>query len=481
VIKPAHPPQLGAPSTLEELKSELARSLDDALFELADKTKAEKKGQGVLPTIRKGTTVHSMSLGTPRFCNDQTPPYPRASVASEILGADGSTPIACIEWSRVTFYREPVRSRMPKVKTLFQDQNLTRGVFNGYMSKATRGKVRKPISTWLRSMMVYRAQLKRKYDPGRAYPVFLTLTLPVIQRHGDAEINRACLQPFIQRLKRDYEIENYFWRAEAQENGNLHYHLLIDRYIPKRYLQMAWNMQIESLGYLTAYFERSGSLTPPSTEVHRIKDKVQDKKTGKWRTVDPIDYLLDYVMDTPEPEPDEVPEGEERTTPRKLIGRLRNPDGSVTSYVTRAIEGRVWGMSDTLRQIREPRAEATVEVVIALEEARERGILKRFDNEHATMYFGPVGLVLGRSSPATWKLIKEYYLQVFQHLYPAQVPDHYAKDNPPLNPVDLWLDLEHSALYHRLKLEDDSPVFATAQELEQWITQKAQQPRSKAA
>jgi len=117
----------------------------------------------------------------------------------------------------------------------------------------------------------------------------------------------------------------------------------------------------------------------------------------------------------------------------------------------------------------------------ALEEARERGILKRFDNEHATMYFGPVGLVLGRSSPATWKLIKEYYLQVFQHLYPAQVPDHYAKDNPPLNPVDLWLDLEHSALYHRLKLEDDSPVFATAQELEQWITQKAQQPRSKAA
>lgn len=455
--------------------------MDDALFELASDQKQKRATQGVLPTLVKGTPVLSMSLGTARLCNDQTFHRPTTKIADTIIGADGSTPIACLEWNRVTFYRESLRSGKGRPPSLFRDQNLTRGTFNGYLSPATRRKVRRTVSTWIRSIMVYRADVKRKWDPGRAYPVFVTLTLPSTQVHTDAEINRACLQPFLQRLKRDYEIENYFWRAEAQENGNLHFHLLVDRYIPKRYLQLTWNMSIEALGYLTAYFEGSGSLTPPSTEVHRIRDKVKDKHTGKWKTVDPVDYLLDYVMDTPQPEPDEVPEGEERKEPRKLVGRLRNTDGSITTYTTRPITGRVWGMSDSLREIREPRAEASVDMIIALEAARESRILKRVDNEHATMYFGPVGLVLSRSNPSTWKLMKEYYLQVFGYLYPGQLPPDYLRDNPPQDPRNLWIDLDNVALYHRLKLEGPSPVFETAADLDAWIAEQAGKKHSTAA
>lgn len=330
-------------------------------------------------------------------------------------------------------------------------------------------------------MMLYRAEVKRKYDPGRAYPVFLTVTLPSKQVHGDAEINRACLQPFLQKLKRDYEIENYFWRAEAQDNGNVHYHILTDRYIPKRYLQLTWNMCTEALGYLSRYFEESGSLTPPSTEVHRIRTQVKDKRTGKWKEVDPVDYLLDYVMDTPQPEPDEVPEGEERSEPRRLVGKIRHGDGTVTTYVTRAIEGRVWGMSDSLREIREPRAEVSFGLVVALEKAREQGILKRFDNEHATMYFGPVGLVISRASAQTWNLVKNYYLQVFGYLYPAQLPPEHVKEYPPLDPRNLWIDLDNAALYHRLQLEHPSPAFETAAELDQWIAQQNNKTKTAAA
>lgn len=422
-----------------------------------------------------------MSLGTSRLCNDQTYPRPSSEVASEIIGGDGSTPIACIEWNRITFYRESHRATRPPQRKLFRDQNLTRGQFNGYMSPATRRKVRRIVSTWMRSMMIYRAEVKKRWDPGRAYPVFVTVTLPSKQVHDDAVINRACLQPFIQKLKRDYEIENYFWRAEAQDNGNVHYHLLTDRYIPKRYLQLTWNMCTEALGYLTRYYELSGSLTPPSTEVHRIRTRIQDKRTGQWKEVDPVDYLLEYVMDTPQPEPDEVPVGEERKEPRKLIGKQRHSDGSTTTYVTRSISGRVWGMSDNLREIREPRAEASFEMVVALETAREKGILKRFDNEHATMYFGPVGLVLSRSNPSTWKLIKEYYMHVFSWLYPDQLPQEWKKSNPAMSPQNLWIDLEHVALYHKLKLEGPSPTFETAAQLDQWIVQQAKKTTTAAA
>lgn len=479
--KLAHPPQPDLSSSVPSSKAELLAALDDALFELADTTKKERAKVGVLPILATGSRVPSMSLGTPRFCSDQPTPVQPADLARSLEAYDGSTPIACIEWSRVTFYREQIRDSRPPQPSLFQDQNLTRGQFNGYMSRATRGKVRKSVSTWIRSIMIYRAEVKRKYDPGRAYPVFVTLTLPVKQMHGDAEINRKILQPYLIRLRRDYEIENYFWRAEAQENGNLHYHLLVDRFIPKRYLQLSWNMAIETLGYLTKYYEESGSLTPPSTEVHRIRDRVKDRKTGQWRSVDPVDYLIDYVMDTPQPEPDEVPEGEERPAPRKLIGRYRASDGTIQTYTTRPIEGRVWGMSDTLRGIREPRAEATVSMVTALEKAKDQGLLRRVDMEHATMYFGPVGLVLSRSAPSAWKLVQEYYLQVFRHLYPAQLPEEYARSHVAMDPINLWLDFDNAALYHRLKLEQGSPVFETAADLDKWVAEQANKARSKKA
>jgi hypothetical protein len=316
---------------------------------------------------------------------------------------------------------------------------------------------------------------------GRAYPVFLTVTLPMDQVHTDAEINRACLQPFLIRLRRDYGIENYFWRAEAQENGRVHFHILVDRYIPKRYLQLAWNMSVEALGYLTRYFEASGSLTPPSTEVHRITDKVRDKKTGHWRTVDPVDYLVDYALETPLPERGEAATDAERAGPKRLIGKHRNSDGSMTTYVTRAISGRVWGMSDSLRGIREPRCIATGGLVEKLEAARDRGSIRRVDQEHSTMYFGPVSLALGRSDLSVWKLLQAYYLTVFGYLYPAQLPPEISKGRTLKDPRNLWIDLDESALYHRLEVVGQEQVFATAHDLEVFMWRQQQRGISKRA
>lgn len=493
MLKPYHPPTPPAVASATGTAKSIQTSVFEALLELRDDPKPRREPLGVLPILDQGAALPSMSLGTARLCNDQGSPVPDTDFSRAISGADGTTPIACIEWQRVTFYREQIKSKSSNYTQLIKEANLTRGQFNGYMSPATRRKVRKSVSTWIRSIMLYRAEVKRRYDPGRAYPVFLTLTLPTAQTHTDAEINRACLQPFLTRLKRDYEIENYFWRAEAQENGNLHYHLLVDRYIPKRYLQLAWNLSIEALGYLTKYFEESGSLTPPSTEVHRIRDKVKDRKTGKWKQIDPVDYLLDYVMDTPQPEPDDPSATNEAgpgapvdpnapPPPKKLIGRYRKSDGTIDTYITRPITGRVWGMSDTLRDIREPRAEATVGMVTALEEAKNKGLLRRVDLEYATMYFGPVGLVLARASRAHWALIKDYYLQVFGHLYPKQLPPDYLRDHPPHDPRNLWLDFESTAFYHRLQLESDSPAFETAADLDNWVAQQAaRSSRSSAA
>lgn len=443
---------------------------------------AAHKPLGVIPFLYGDVGAGPMSLGTRRLCSDQTSPSLPTTSWQSLTDGSGGAPVACIEWNRVTFYREANRTRDHSAPSLFRDQNLTRGSFNGYMSPATRRKVRRIVSTWIRSVMLYRAEVKRKWDPGRAYPVFVTLTLPIEQQHTDAEINRACLQPFLVQLRRDYGVENYFWRAEAQENGNVHFHLLLDRFVPARYLQLEWNARIDALGYLYRYACATGSFTPPSTEVHRIRETVKDKRTGEERTVDPVDYLVDYVMDTPQPEPEQAGDQEGEPKPRKLIGRQRLPNGQVITYVTRAITGRVWGMSDSLREIREPRAEATMGLVETLEAARRQGIVRRIDTDHATMYFGAVSLAIGRRHPGMWQVVKNYYLQVFGYLYPDQLPKHHLERFPPLDPRGLWVDLENFALWHRLRIEGAAPVFETAAELDQWIaSQRTKQSKSNAA
>lgn len=402
-----------------------------------------EKGRGVLQAFEGLASSPSMSLGTRRLCND-----PAAGLKPEDL------PVACIEWNRITFYREaPVKPHKPKDRAPSL-ANLTRGTFNGYMSPATRRTFRRIASTWLRSMQIYRAEVKRKWDPGRAYPTMVTLTLPAKQTHTDREIYRACLMPWLQLCRREFGVEHYVWRAEAQENGNLHYHLILDRYIPKTGVQLSWNQCINALGYRDRYFEATGSLYPPSTEVHGLKDKVQDKKTGEWRDVDPIEYMLDYFSDTPELQEEEPGEKTDPPKPRVLIGHYRDKNGNRQQYTSRPITGRVWGMADALRPIREPKARASLAMITSLDEATDRRELRKVETEHATMYFGKVSLVLGRSAPAAWATVKEYYLQVFGHLYPAQLPEEYVRAHPPMDPVGLWVDLDAAAFYYPPSYEE---------------------------
>lgn len=442
-----------------------------ALYGSEGEEAQRSKPAGVLPDLLDDSDRPSMSLGSRRLCTDPLKRANKRRAEHLVIDPYDNPVIGCIEWRRVTFYKErspaPAKDKEPRST----DGNLTRGEFNGYMSPATKRKVRKVVSTWLRSIMIYRAQIKRRWDPGRAYPVFLTVTLPSEQVHRDAEITRKCFGPFIAELKRQHGIEHYFWRAESQENGRVHYHILADRYIRAEDLQVAWNKNVNRLGYVDRYYEATGEAMPPSTEIHAVRDKVKDKKTGEWRSVDPVDYLLEYVMDAPAPEAIEGKEPGEERKPRKLIGRYRHKDGRVEIYTARAIDGRVWGMSDALRSIREPRAQASVRLVVALEEARGKGLLRRVDNDHATMYFGDVALVLGRAHPGMWQLITSHYVNVFAHLYPDQLPEEYARGRTFFEVADLWMDLQEFALYNRepAVIEATDQDF-TREELNTWLS-----------
>lgn len=68
---------------------------------------------------------------------------------------------------------------------------------------------------------------------------FITLTLPSEQTESDTQV-KEYLNLFLTDLRRVYNLQNYVWRAEIQQNGNLHFHLVIDVYIDYNVLLNYW-------------------------------------------------------------------------------------------------------------------------------------------------------------------------------------------------------------------------------------------------
>ena len=61
---------------------------------------------------------------------------------------------------------------------------------------------------------------------------FCTLTLPSEQFHSDIEIKSKCLNQFFIECKKYYNLRNYIWKLEHQKNGNVHFHILADIFLP---------------------------------------------------------------------------------------------------------------------------------------------------------------------------------------------------------------------------------------------------------
>lgn len=354
--------------------------------------------------------------------------------------------VASITPKRVTVYTDRSAYAGDHTSPRQTDANLTRGIYNGYMSPATRRHIRRSVGTWIRSIWLYRSQLKRRWDPGKPYPVLITLTLPSPQVHDDRVINRQCLQPFILYLKRHHGITHYFWRAEAQINGNVHYHILTDRYIDARDLQLAWNRAVNVLGYEDRYYEASGKVDPPSTDVHRMTDKVKDPITGELRSVDPVEYLIDYLTDVAHVSDVQGGAPSDQDGRRVLRGRYRRSDGVVIEYEARPVEGRIWGMSDQVRQVREPRAECTPAIWGSLQRAAKAGSLRLFAMDHATLFFGDVHAVIGRSRGWLGDLINSYYLHTFDWLYPGEAPLEWRSRNKGHPAPEMWIDTRRRML-----------------------------------
>jgi hypothetical protein len=205
----------------------------------------------------------------------------------------------------------------------------TDNTVKGVLSSKSKKKIREVLCGWNEALRCAGQANRAKW---RIMPRFtmLTLTLASTQIHTDEEIKTKLLNPFLTELKKalgDVEITVkskmkdgtvvekkkkvsnllYLWSAEAQHNesGNIHFHIVTDRYIDKGWAREVWNRIQDRLGYV----ERSGYTSPPSTD---IRTRNIDKKS--------VEYLMKYI--------------------------------TKKGKKTREIDGKLWGCSQALLKIK---------------------------------------------------------------------------------------------------------------------------------
>ena len=111
----------------------------------------------------------------------------------------------------------------------------------------------------------------------------VTLTLSSKQIHTDNEIKNKLLNQFLVELRYKHKCQFYLWRAESQGNGNIHFHIITDKYIPWNELRNGWNRIQNKLGYVDRFNEKYKGKTPNSTDIHSI-----------WKVKNLSAYLAKY-------------------------------------------------------------------------------------------------------------------------------------------------------------------------------------------
>lgn len=110
---------------------------------------------------------------------------------------------------------------------------------------------------------------------------FVTLTLPSKQAHDDVTIKKDFLNHFLVELRKHYKIDNYIWKAELQKNQNIHFHLILDRYVDYQALRRRWNRVLEKGGYVSKYREKMSKLSSSQYYLMRLNNcKSHNEKYG---------------------------------------------------------------------------------------------------------------------------------------------------------------------------------------------------------
>ena len=258
---------------------------------------------------------------------------------------------------------------------------------HGKVSDIARRKVSKCIDYLLllsSDKKVYSRMTGRQFSMKIA---FVTLTLPSKQIHSDNEIKSKCLNQFLIELKKRFKVARYVWRAEKQKNGNIHFHILIDRFVPWSSLRDIWNRIVNKLGYVDRYREELKKWHESGFKVRKdllknwdYKSQLKAYETGKkndWNSPNSTDihsirkiinikaYISKYLTKN---------------------GDIDKSTGEVSEMNTEQT-GRIWGCSQDLSKARGARVVVDNKISDELKKIVDSNQFKSYHAEYFSVLY----------------------------------------------------------------------------------------------
>ena len=222
-------------------------------------------------------------------------------------------------------YRERGRGKPKHELTEAQRAALDEPKFTGVMSKRTQNKLIDILQNWQDTIDHYQSIRLSGSDETNRDLRLLTLTLSSVQRHSDIFVKRNLLNTFLICMVSKQPCIKYLWKAETQKNGNIHFHIIIDRFLHKEWVLDQWNKIQRTTGYAPQKDVIELRKLCPSTRIESLRDK----DSG-------INYVAKYVCKN---------------------------DGN------RKVEGRLWSCSRELTQLKRidyPLSKMEVEEIVKM-------------------------------------------------------------------------------------------------------------------
>lgn len=351
-------------------------------------------------------------------------------------------------------YEEVGYRKNKSLKQLKNEQNLKENAPSGHVNRKIKMQIQRIVSNWVAAVDTYNAEKeplkKRKFT-------FVTLTLPAKQMHTDKVLHAEALNRYIQKLQRNCNVVNYLWRAERQQNGNLHYHIIVDSYIHHTIVRCYWNELMQSLGYIDAYrmcqvqkhkngfaldkkalgywshekqlnAYRKGIAenwsNPNSTDIHSLKSvddaaKYIAKYCTKGDLIEDLQALEEaYILQKI---------NEDEYTDKK---------GSLLADIfTSKINARIWGCSDKLRDLRDVKVLECAQVYSLISELYLSNTTKKIVKDKTVIIYNKQLQTIIKKYKFVLQECINHHTANYCHLY--DIPT--AKAVPEIEPVRDWI------------------------------------------
>jgi hypothetical protein len=243
---------------------------------------------------------------------------------------------------------------------------------------------------------------------------FITLTLASTQIHSHQDIKSKLLNQFFVEAKKKWNFYNYVWRAELQKNGNIHFHILSDKFVPFNELRDTWNRIQNKLGYIDRFQQSVHKKSPNSTDIHSLRQvKNVYKYVTKYMTKEQRHNRIRVLRK-------DIQWEEVRTSicAKKKVGY--DSERETVSLGARKFLGksnslgREWACSQSLSNLTGAREDYNSEYLEEIEKLRKDKQSKEIVKDYVSLYYFNSSTVNETDYPRLNSLLKAYIKLIFR-------------------------------------------------------------------